>query len=141
MEAGFSNTTSDTRLFLRPYTTLGLNSHFRGGAEVNLWKSLSLGAAAYDILPFGNQTVFSRVSGVPSGNGVGASHERNFQVTQQTTGSADIARDNGFSTWLDANLNYYVDAELGYTRSVQFDLNSVSFSLGFNVGRLVRRSQ
>jgi hypothetical protein len=141
LEAGFSNTTSDSRLFLRPYTTLGLNTHFRGGAEVNVWKSLGLGAAAYDILPFGNQTVFSRVTGVPSGNGAGASHGRNFQVTQQTTGSADIARDNGFSTWLDATLNHYVDAELGYTRSVHYDLNSVSFSLGFNVGRLVRRSQ
>ena len=56
-------------------------------------------------------------------------------------GSADIARDNGFSTWLDAKLNYYVDAELGYTRSIHYDLNSISFSLGFNVGRLVRRSQ
>jgi hypothetical protein len=141
LEAGFSNTTSDSRLFLRPYTTLGLNAHFRGGAEVNVWQSLSLGAAAYDILPFGNQTVFSRVTGVPSGNGAGASHGRNFQVTQQTKGSADIALDNGFSTWLDAKLNYYVDAELGYTRSVHYDLNSISFSLGFNVGRLVRRSQ
>jgi len=141
LEAGFSNTTSDSRLFLRPYTTLGLNTHFRGGAEVKVWKPLSLGGAGYDILPFGNQTVFSRVTGVPSGNGGGASHGRNFQVAQQTTGSADIARDNGFSTWLDANLNHYVDAELGYTRSVHYDLNSVSFSLGFNVGRLMRRSQ
>ena len=141
LEAGFSNTTSDSRLFLRPYTTLGLNTHFRGGAEVKVWKPLSLGGAAYDILPFGNQTVFSRVTGVPSGNGAGASHGRNFQVAQQTTGSADIARDNGFSAWLDANLNHYVDAELGYTRSVHYDLNSVSFSLGFNVGRLMRRSQ
>jgi len=141
LEAGFSNTTSDTQLFLRPYTTLGLNTHFRGGAEVNIWKSLSLGAEAYDILPFGNQTVFSRVTGVPSGNGPGASHGRNFQVTQQTTGSADIARDDGFSTWVDANLNHYVNSELGYTRSVHYDLNSISFSLGLNVGRLLRRSQ
>jgi len=140
LEAGFSNTTSDSRLFVRPYTTLGLNTHFRGGAEVDVWKSLSVGAAGYDILPFGNQTVFSRVSNVPTGNGAGASHGRTFQVSQQTTGSADIARDNGFSTWLDASLNSYVDAELGYTRSVHYDLNSVSFSIGFNVGRLAHRS-
>jgi hypothetical protein len=141
LEAGFSNTTSDSRLFLRPYTTLGLNTHFRGGAEVNVWKSLNVGGSAYDILPFGNQTVFSRVTGTPSGNGAGASRGRNFQASQQTTGTADIARDNGFSTWLDASLNSYVDAELGYTRSVHYDLNSISFSLGFNVGRLVRRSE
>jgi len=138
LEAGLSNTTSDSRLFLRPYTTLGMNTHFRGGAEVNVWKSLSVGASGYDILPFGNQTVFSRVTNMPHGN---AAHGRNFQVTQQTTGIADIARDNGFSTWLDATLNRYMDAELGYTRSVHYDLNSVSFSLGFNVGRLLRNSQ
>ncbi len=137
LEAGFSNTTSDSRLFLRPYTTLGFNTHFRGGASVDVWKFISVGAAGYDILPFGNQTVFSRVNGA-AGNG--ATHGQNFQSSQQTTGPADIARDNGFSTWLDVTLNRYIDAELGYTRSVHYDLNSVSFSLGFNVGRMARRS-
>jgi hypothetical protein len=138
LEAGFSNTTSDSRLFVRPYTTLGLNTHFRGGAEVNVWKSLSIGGAAYAILPFGDQTVFSRVTKVPNGNSAGASHGRNFEVSQQTTGTADIAQDNGFSTWLDASLTPYLDAELGYTRSIHYDLNSVSFSLGLNVGHLLR---
>lgn len=138
-EAGFSNTTSDSRLYVRPYTTFGLNTHFRGGAEINVWKWLSVGAAAYDILPFGNQTVYSRVNGA-SGSGAGATHERNFQVSQYTTGTSDIASDNGFSTWLDAGLNRYLDAELGYTRSIHYDLNSVSFSVGFNVGRLLRDS-
>jgi hypothetical protein len=138
LEAGLSNTTSDSRLFLRPYTTLGLNGHFRGGVNVKVWKSLRVGGAAYDILPFGNQTVFSRVSGAPTGNG--ASHGRTFQTSQQTTGTADIARDNGFSAWLDVSPNPYIDAELGYTRSIHYDLNSVSFSLGFNVGRLVDNS-
>ncbi len=66
--------------------------------------------------------------------------EPNFQTSQQTTGTAEIARDNGFSTWVDISPNPYVDAELGYTRSIHYDLNSVSFSLGFNVGRLVRRN-
>jgi len=96
--------------FPRPYTTLGLNSHFRGGAEADVWKSISVGAAAYDIQPFGNQTVFSRVTGTPGGNGAGATHGRNFQSSQQTTGTADIARDNGFSTWVDASLTPYLDA-------------------------------
>ncbi len=122
LETGFSNTTSDSRLFVRPYTTLGLNTHFRGGAEVDVWKSLGVGAAGYDILPFGNQTFFSRAT------------------RKQTIGPADIARDNGFSTWLDASLTPYLDAELGYTRSVHYDLNSVSFSLGLNVGHLLRKN-
>lgn len=140
LEGGISNTTSDSRRFVRPYTTLGLNTHFQGGASVDVWKSISVGASLYDIVPFGNQTVFSRVTRA-SGSSATASHGRNFQSNQQTSGGADIARDNGFSTFVDFSPNSYVDAELGYTRSVHYDLNSVSFSLGFNVGRLVRKSQ
>jgi len=139
LEGGLSNTVSDTRLFVRPYTTLGMNAHFLAGANVEAWDRVSIGASAYDIAPFGNQTVFSRVTG-PSNNGPAATHGRNFQSTQQTSGSASIAKDSGFSTFLRFTPNQYVDAELGYTRSVHFDLNSISFSLGFNVGRLLRNS-
>src|SRR5258708_2602742 len=105
LEAGFSNTTSDSRLFVRPYTTLGLNTHFRGGASVDVWKFISVGAAGYDILPFGQQTVFSRISKVPTGNGAGATHGRNFQVGQQTTGAAAIARANASLMCLEAGLH------------------------------------
>jgi hypothetical protein len=144
-EAGFSNTTSDSRLFVRPYTTFGLNTHFREGLEVDVWKFISVGAAGYEIAPFGNQTVFSRVVGSSSAvgptTGPGAGHGPGFNSGHQTTGTSSIAADDGFSTWLDASLNKYTDAEIGYTRSEQFNLNSVSFSIGFNVGRLLRASK
>lgn len=139
-ELGLSNTTSDSRLFVRPYTTLGLNSHFQGGASVDVWKSISVGGSLYDILPFGNQTVFSRVTGTSSKGGTG-SHGRTFQSSQQTTGGADIAKDDGFSSFVDFSPNSYMDAELGYTRSIHYALNSVSFSVGFNVRRLLHKSQ
>jgi hypothetical protein len=141
LEAGLSNTTTDSQLFLRPYTTLGMNGHFRGGVDVKVWKRVSVGGSGYDILPFGDQTVFSRVSSSPNLSGPGASHGRNFQNNQQTTGTATIADDNGFSSWVDISPNPYVDAELGYTRSIHYDLNSISFSLGFNVGRMIRRGE
>ena len=141
-EAGFSNTTSDSRLFVRPYTTFGLNAHFRGGMEVDVWKFISVGAAGYDIAPFGNQTVFSRVVGrsstVSPVTGPGSGRGLGFNTGHQTTGTSSIAVDDGFSTWLDVSLNKYTDAEIAFTRSVQFNLNSVSFSIGFNVGRLLR---
>jgi hypothetical protein len=138
-EVGLSNTTSDSRLFVRPYTTLGLNTHFQAGASFDVWKSISVGGSMYDIVPFGNQTVFSRVTGT-SGSGAGGSHGRNFQTNQQTTGSADIAKDDGFSTFMDFSPNSYMDAELGYTRSIHYALNSVSFSVGFNLRRLLHKS-
>ena len=139
LECGLSNTVSDTRLFVRPYTTLGMNGHFLAGASVQSWDRVSIGASLYDIAPFGDQTVFSRVTG-SSNNGPAATHGRNFQSSQQTTGSASIAADNGFSAFVGFNPNQYVDAQIGYTRSIHYDLNSISFSLGFNVGRLLHNS-
>jgi hypothetical protein len=137
VDAGIANTIVDSPLFKRPFTTLGFNSHFQAGTNVDLWSFFSAGAAAYDILTSGQQTVFSKVAG----NGKSGSHGRVFEQNQQTTGSADIAKDNGFAAWVDANPMPYLDMELGYTRSVHYALNSVSFSVGVNVGYLARRNR
>ena len=136
-EVGISNTVVDSRLFLRPFTTYGFNTHFRLGANYDVWKIISVGASGYDIVPSGQQTVFSRVV---AGNTIAASHGRVFLNNQQTTGTADIVKDHGFSAWVDANPGRYVDMELGFTRSMSYDLNSVSFTIGLNVGRLYRDS-
>jgi hypothetical protein len=140
MEAGFANTTPDARLFVRPYTSYGYNTHYRGGAEVDVWKSISVGAAGYDIAPFGTQTVTPR-GGPPASVGNPSAGKNPHVPTQTTTGSSSIAKDYGYSTWVDASLNRYMDAEVGYTRSASLDLNSVSFSLGFNLGKLARRGK
>ena len=148
LEAGFSNTTWNTREFVRQYTSYGYNTHFRGGAEVDVWKSVSVGAAGYDIAPLGNQTLTAigghfgpnNHPGVSShlGNGnAGGSSSSSSTVV----GTASLAKDYGYSAWVDASLNPYMDAELGYTRSASFDLNSISFSLGFNLGKLAHRSR
>jgi hypothetical protein len=134
-EIGISNTVANTRLFLRPFTTLGFNAHVQGGANYDLWKFFSVGSSGYAILPSGQQTIFSKVVG-PSRN----SNGRPFENNQQTTGGADLARDHGFSAWVDANPAPYLDMELGYTRSVNYDLNAVSFGVGINIGYLARKS-
>jgi hypothetical protein len=140
VELGIANTTPDSRLFLRPYTTLGFNTHFQCGASYDVWKFISVGASGYDILPSGQQTVFSRVMRVQA-NGGTVVHGRVFQNSQQTTGNASLAQDDGFSTWIDANPGRSIDMELGFTRSFVYDLNSVSFNIGINLGQLYRRSQ
>ena len=139
LEAGFSNTTPDSTLFLRPYTTLGFNTHFRGGASYAAWKFVSIGASGYDILPSGQQTVFSRVTPAQVGGGTG--HGPPFLNNQQTTGGSSIARDDGFSTWIEAFPRRTVDFQLGFTRSFSYDLNSVSFNIGINLRQLYRSSQ
>jgi len=128
---GIANTIVSTALFVRPYTTLGFNSHFEGGATHDMWKFFRVGASAYDILPSGQQTVFSQVA-----HGASGQHGRIFEGGQQTTGSADIAKDDGFSTWMGANPWRGVDLLLGFTRSMHYELNSVSFGVGFNLKQL-----
>ncbi len=134
VNVGVANTIVSTPMFVRPYTTLGFNAHFEAGANYDIWKFFSVGASAYDILPTGQQTVFSRVA-----HGAAVQHGRVFEGNQQTTGTADIAKDNGFSTWVDASPGKLVDLELGFTRSMHYDLNSVSFMLGFNLKEFYRR--
>jgi hypothetical protein len=137
-EIGIANSVADSALFIRPYTTLGFNTHLQGGATLDIWKFFQVGASAYDILPSGQQTVFSRVHGA-SATAAGASHNRVFQNNQQTTGPADIAHDDGFSTWIGCSPHGYLDMQLGFTRSAQYDLNTVSFTVGVNWGRLAHR--
>lgn len=133
---GIANTTVSTPMFVRPYTTLGFNAHFEGGGTYDLGRYFKIGASGYDIAPTGQQTVFSRVPG----NGQ-VQHGRFFNGSQQTKGSADIAQDDGFSTWLDATPGRVVNLELAFTRSMHYDLNSVSFTIGFNLKQLYGRNQ
>jgi len=133
-DVGIANTIVSNQMFIRPYTTLGFNTHFQAGAMYEIWRFFSLGASAYAILPAGQQTVFSRVA-----HGAAAQHGRVFEGNQQTTGGADIARDNGFSTWLDASPGRVVTLEIGFTRSMHYDLNSVSFMVGLNLKPLYGR--
>ena len=138
-EVGIANTITDSLLFERPFTTFGFNTHLQGGVKYSLWKVFSVGASGYDILPTGQQTVFSKVQG-GSSNPASPSHKPVFLNNQQTTGTADIAHDDGFSTWIEAKPGSVLDMELGFTRSIHYDLNSVSFNIGLNLGRLYRKS-
>jgi hypothetical protein len=138
-ELGIANTITDSLLFERPFTTFGFNTHLEGGVKYAVWKILNVGASGYDILPTGQQTVFSKVQG-GSGNPASSSHKPVFLNNQQTTGTADIAHDDGFSTWIGASPGRAVDVELGFTRSIHYDLNSVSFNIGLNLGRLYGKS-
>lgn len=140
LEAGLANTTPDSSLFLRPYTTLGFNAHFRGGASYAVRKFVSVGASGYDILPSGNQTIFSRVPPAQA-NGGNGQHGPSFLNSQQTTGSSSLAQDDGFSTWIEAFAQRTVDLQLGFTRSFVYNLNSVSFNIGINLRQFYRSSQ
>lgn len=139
LDAGLGNTLVDGRMFHRPFTTLGFVSHFGAGAKLDVWKFFSVSASAYDILPAGPQKMYSRLLSRSSVGSASISHGRAFEHTGVTSGSADLTRDNGYSAELDANPSPYLDLGLGYTHSVHYDFDTVSFSVGVNLGALARK--
>lgn len=144
-EAGFGDTVLDSAHFHRPYTSYGYNAHFQGGAEVQLADKVSVGASVYDIAPWGTQTVYSRTtphasSAAAAASSKGAANNRFFDSNGITSGGSDISKDDGFSTWLDFSPAPILQTEVGYTRSVHFALNTVSFTVRLDVGKLARQA-
>lgn len=145
------NTVPDTPTFILPYTAQGTNVRLEGGANYQLTKISFAGASFYDVVPSGEQHVYSRMGmgGESSSNSSGDSGmmgsaptgNQNSFMTNPVTVSNDLTRDHGFSTWFDASLSRYIDMEIGYTRSYGYDLNTVSFGVGFNVGAALRHGK
>jgi hypothetical protein len=135
---GLANTVSDTEFFVRPFTSLGLVTHFDGGAKVSLSEFINVGASAYAVNAVGNQTIVSKVrhQGVASTTAnKGNAKSQAFENSSQTVGSADLANDSGFSGWLSVLPQSSVDLQIGYTRSVGYDLNTIFFGVGFRFGK------
>ena len=139
--AGVANTVSDTHFFTRPFTTLGTVGHFEGGAEVELWQALTLAGSAYAVVPTGRQTVYSKVSrgrGAASGANPGRGRGREFETEAVVVGDAEIARDHGASVWMSVAPARHVNLELGYSRSIRYQYNSIFFGIHFDLGALAR---
>ena len=139
--AGVGNTVPDSELVTRSFISLGKVSHFEEGAEFEIARPVYLGGSAYQIVPFGNQQVFNRFdSAAPrddhGGNGNAAPAPP--PVTGTSTSGNDLTREHGFDAWFGFEPTRTVRVELGYSRSVTFALNSFSFNLGLNVGKLFR---
>ena len=140
LDAGAGNTLMDTKFFHRPFATYGYNAQFNGGVEYDPGK-FSFSVAAYDVAPWGNQTVISRVfrcgSAKCSGSGT-STNRKGFTSSNVTTGGADLTRDNGYNAGVDYKPVGYLDFEFDYSRSVPLQLNSYSFGIGVDLSWLLR---
>jgi hypothetical protein len=137
LDAGIGNSVPDTRLLTRAFTSLGFVAHFEEGADWELVKRVSVGGLAYEIVPAGNQKIFSRLvakGGAAQGTG---KHGRVFETAAATSGNG-LTRENGFSALIAFNPSPVWRLELGYIRSVTFDLNTFGFNVRMNVGKLLR---
>jgi hypothetical protein len=138
---GIGNTITDTLFFVRPFTSLGLNGHFEGGATLAVVPSVNLGASAYAVRASNTQRIFSRVVDRPfvrgPGPGLGRS-DRIFETTPEVRVAPEFVNDSGFSAWVgattDANLNFQV----GYGRSAAYDYDTLFFGIGYRFGSLIR---
>jgi hypothetical protein len=135
----------------RPYQTFGFISDFEGGAHYQIRPGYKIGASAYVLVPGGPQTVFSRL--VAPGSSVYGDYDHNryfyhaFQTNSHTyldgdednpyLGS-DIARDNGFSGWLEISKVRNVTLLIGYTRSVHYAYDALNVGLNFDATSLIK---
>jgi hypothetical protein len=137
--AGLANTVSDTSFFVRPFTSLGIVSHFDGGAQFGLSHFIDIGASAYGLRAAGQQKIFSKLfnsqSAAPAtGSSNGGNGKGVFDSAKEVIGAADLANDSGFSTWVAARANPNMNFQIGYTRSAGYDLNTLFFGVAFRVG-------
>ena len=141
LNAGVGNTLMDTRFFHRPFITFGYNFQSEAGIEYDPG-NFSFSVSAYDVAPWGNQTVISRVfrcSNAAKCSATGITTDRKGYTTESVTaGGADLTRDNGFNAGIDYKPVYYLDLEFAYSRSVPLHLNNYSFGIGLNLSSLVR---
>jgi hypothetical protein len=135
----------------RPYQTLGFIADFEGGAYYRIRPSFKIGASAYALVPSGPQTVFSRLV-APGSNVYGDyDHNRYFYHAFQTTSQmyldqdehnpylgSEIARDNGFSGWVEIGKVRNVTLLIGYTRSVHYAYDALNVGLNFEMAPLIK---
>lgn len=145
---GIANSISDTHFFNLPFTSLGVVGHFEGGASYEIFHHFSLAGSAYAITPSGQQKVYSKLikrSTVASGSagtpgpGKATGKNRVFEASSVTTDGATIVKDHGYSGWIDIHPSSNINLEFGYSRSISYALNTVFFSVGFDVGSLLTR--
>ena len=142
LDLGVGNTVNDTKFFHRPFITFGYSAQFEGGTEFDAGP-FSLTASAYDVAPWGPQTVISRVFRCSSGAKCSANgkstNRRGYTLASVQAGSADLVRDNGFNAGIEFKPVSYLDFEFDYSRSVPLQLNSFSFGVSVDLSRLLRR--
>ena len=61
LDAGLGNTVPDSIRVTHPFTSLGAVGHFEEGAELEAAHHFAIGGSGYQITPFGNQKVFSKL--------------------------------------------------------------------------------
>jgi hypothetical protein len=136
VEATLGNSLGNTKRFRRPFTTLGMVSTYTGGTTIDLFKKVSFEASAYDVLPFGDQKIYSH-----NGKLADPTKKRSFEKAAVTSGTASLTKDHGFSGDFSVNPTNRVAVDLAYTRSIAYALDTYSATVSFRLGHVVNNSK
>src|SRR5229473_579644 len=143
IDGGVGNTVPDTRYIKKPFMTFGYNLSFEAGTQVDAGP-VSLSMSAYDIAPWGPQTVISKVfrctSGVKCSSTGKTTNRKNYLDSSVSSGDASLARDDGFNFGVEFKPKALktVDLEAAYSRSVPLRLNSFSFGISLDIAGVLR---
>ena len=135
---GVSNSVPDTETLVRNFSSLGNLIHLEEGADLDLSRRVYVGASVYQIVPFGNQQIFDRVADDSQPGDSGTERVPGINRGQPSLTGTSITRENGFDAWIGFELTRVVRTEIGYSRSVTFAENRLSFSVSLNLGRMLR---
>jgi len=124
----------------RPYITLGKVANFMVGADVPLGDRWTMSADFYQVLPWGPQTLFSRIV-LPGTVGNGGNHNRAFEIAQRQVGGAELVVDDGFDASVSFSPTRSVDLTVAFDRSFHYALDTISFNIGFNISQILSRGR
>jgi hypothetical protein len=120
----------------RPFVTLGKVAELMAGTDVHLTDRVTLSADAYDVWPWGPQTVFSQIV-LPGAVGEGGKHNRTFEIAQKQVGGASLVTDDGADVSVAFSPTHSIDLTLAFDRSFHYALDTISFSVGFNISQIL----
>jgi hypothetical protein len=88
----------------------------------------------------GNGNGNSANAGQGRGNSHGGNPNRPFEFASVVTGQ-DLTREHGFDGWIGFQPNPFWQFQVGYSRSVTYHFNSVTFNIAFDIGKLIRSAR
>ncbi len=128
-----STTNPTQRIIHRPFMTYGNEAQFQVGSDVDLLGPLRATADVYQVVPWGPQTIYSRILKKGAKTGKNAKHHRVYEVVATTRGGAALVDDDGFDLAADATFRHSIQLEAGYDYSVHYAAGTIFFSVGFEM--------
>lgn len=144
LTAGFTNFVFGNVGYQRPYITTGNTAYFSGGLDIELFRRLTAGASGFALRPVESQTVFSQAtapggSSTPSGGmhgGMMGGGVLTGSISPVVVSSNDL-QDHGVAGWISYPLHRTVSLNFNIARSFPFELTTVRFGMGLDLGRLL----